>query len=346
MFSVIRKKFKKYANEYVSKSQGPNCALFLCSDENHLNCNCEEKYSVKDSTCKLSNMELLVLKYLRKDFTIKEISKVMGKSEHSIRKMKQRLNKKLVVPLISQNRSIKKIDTSKTMVKIDKDNFHKALQRTCLTHQDVIKMTGITNESLKDMMEKGLTSYHNLFLLMDYIKFNPYGPSEKEELTEILSDPNLISSIRNAEKEERSSYKSIRSKLIKEKMKYRNSVMYYGTSCLRHKNNNLEQPYLENGRNGLFPLVLTKQQQAKCGWLLKKFMLRPVYTYKCRGLTRDIKLLEKKLLNEERSELVDKYKRELVFLKESAALEDGKSIYIIGQDHFNEIKRTLKNHES
>lgn len=336
VLSVIRRKWKDYANENVTKSIGAKHDYLFCSNRNCEIVNNYADWLEGENIHRFSESEIYVLNYINKGFSTKQISKLINKSEQSIRKMKQRLKAKISIPLIDFSRTVKEVDIHKEMIKVNKKSLLSAIQRSGLTKSEISNQIGIPEKSLKDMVESGFTSYHNLFLLMKCLNFNYYGPSEKEDLAKELSDPNWLASIRLRESEGSCQ----KSKLVKDKIRYRNRVMYYGTSYTRysHCSGKLE---VENGRNGLFPLVLNRQQREKCSWLLKKLMLRPVYVYKCPELSDEIRSLEIKLNKESEPNKIDKYKRKLLFLKESAVLEDSKALYIIRKDYLAEIQKAL-----
>lgn len=337
VFSVIRKKFKAYANKNVTNSIGAKHDYFFYENFDCRNNIFNDLLNNNESAQKLSETETHVLNYINRGFSTKQISKLTNKSEQYIRKIKQRLKRKVSMPYINLNSPVKEVDINNEKVKINKKLLLAAIDRLGINSQEILRKIGITENSLKDMMESGVTSYHNLFLLMKHLDFNPYGMSEKDDLIKKLSDSNWLSSIRAGETQ--------KSKLLKDKIRYRNRVMYYGAAYLRY-NHCTDRLRVENGRNGLFPLVLNRYQQEKCRWLLKKLMLKPVYVYKCPGINDEIKLLERKLAQEKEPNKIDKYKRELLFLKDTAVLEDGKALYIIRKSHLTEIRKILSCYDS
>ncbi|NTW05212.1 MAG: hypothetical protein HGA27_03725 [Peptococcaceae bacterium] len=335
IFSVIRQKGKKYANKYVPEFSGAEHGNLSLDQRTNLN-------QDNDYT-RFSEAEANVLQYLVKGYSVNEISKISKKSEQAIRKTKQRLAKKIPISLMTCNKSITKIDICKTRVKIDAENFLHFISRSGLDFWTISNITGIRQSDLENIVKNGFTSYHNLFLLMALLSFNPYGLTEKDKLSEKIKDLNWVSAVRESETLQGISQNKMKLKSIKDKSIYRNRVMYYGLAYSRNNNFSQGKNIIEYGRNGFLPLMLTKQQQIKCGWLIRKFGIKPVYRYKCPGLINEINQLELKIGNEEDPDRIDKYKKTMVLLKENMISEEGKAIYIINKNYLSEFKALLAN---
>ncbi|MCL6478410.1 MAG: helix-turn-helix domain-containing protein [Peptococcaceae bacterium] len=331
VYSVIRSKALKFANKNVPLATGAEPALDGCVGEDSCTPGIIRELVEDNGHINFSRNELFVMEHIKKGISIKEISRITGKSIQSVKKIRQRINKKLCQKGVyfDDNCTIK-IDTGKTYVKINFNLIKSAMDRMKLSREQLARDTGIPPERLAEIESRGMLTYDELFLLARRLNFNPYGPAERDELLKKLSDTNWIRMIRSGVK-----------RTGREKSRYRNRVMYYATARYYYDGGNRDKPVIEDGRNGLFPLALTRDQQAACRWFLNKYMLRPVYTYKYPGLGREIKQLENVLAGEKGQYECDKHRRKLLHLKEDIAPENGKSIFIINKSQMLAINKIL-----
>lgn len=346
VYSAIRSKSKEFANKNVPSAKGakparndpPPGAATSCYDD------FTREPVGNNAPVYFTGSELFVMEHINKGISIKEISKLTGKSIHSIRKAYQRAKKKLLgKDGFYDDNCITKVDTGNTYVKINHGLIHTALEKMNLSREQIAEETGILPERMEEIEKHGTLSYDELFLLIRHLKVNPYGPTEKDELLKKLTDTHWIRMIRAGQPDggSRTSFKVLKKKMNRDKSRYLNRVIYYGTAHYRYNGLDRDGPIIEAGRNGLFPLELTREQLAECGWLLKKFLIRPVYTYRYPGLTREIMRLERLLEKEKDESRASKYRRELLHLKGDIVPEDGRSIFIINKNQLLAINKVL-----
>jgi DNA-binding CsgD family transcriptional regulator len=347
VYSAIRVKSKEFANKFVSSAVGAEYAQNSECPTGRIvyrHNDFVREPAADNSRSNLTAGEICVLQHIKKGISIKETSKLTGKSIQAVRKTYQRAKKKLSCKSdYFDDNFITKLDVGKTYVKINFNLISEAMNRANLTADGVIKETGISAERVAEIEKRGTATYDELFRLIRCLNFNPYGPSEKDELLKKLSDTQWIRMVRAGKTTGRKiAVGGLPGwKTNKEKTRYRNRVMYYGTAYYRYNSYDRDKPVIEDGRNGLFPIELTRKQQLECGWLLKKFMLKPVCTYRYPGLKEEIARLES-MLNEETDEhKADRYKREILHLREDILAEDGSSIFIINRSQMSEINRVL-----
>lgn len=326
VYTSIRSKAQKFANKSVPPATGAEPALFLPVSDGYL-----------------TDLELFVLDQIKKGVSVEQIAGITGKSVQSVRKTRQRANQKLRQKslYVDDNCTIK-IDTGKTCVNIDFKPVKLAMGRMNLTNAQVAEETGILPGRLEEIERSGVLTFDELFSLIRRLGFNPHGPTEKDRLLEKVRDPNWIRQIRKDEQNRSRVFSKSKAKRINEdKIRYRNRVMYYATACCRPGGYNRDRPVIEDGRNGLFPVELTRKQQAECRRLLNGYRLRPAYTYRYPGLDREIRSIEAMLCGEKDQARADKYRREMAHLKEDIAPENGKSIYIINKNQMLAIRKIL-----
>lgn len=291
VYSAIRSKSKEFANKNVPSAKGaeparddptPGATTSCCFDF-------IKGLAEYNGQVNFTESELFIIEHINKGISIREISALTGKSVQSIRKTYQRAKKKLRhKDGFYDDNCITKVDTGNTYVKINHDLIHTALQRVNLSREQIARETGILPERMEEIEKHGILSYDELFLLIRHLKLNPYGPSEKDELLKKLSDTHWIRMIRTGVPDgSRTSFEGLRKKISRDKSRYLNRVIYYGTAHYRYNGFDLDRPIIEAGRNGLFPVKLTRDQLAECGWLLKRLMIKPVYTYRYRGFDED-----------------------------------------------------------
>lgn len=343
VYTAIRRKAQKFANKNVPPAHGAEPALFQPSGGGNFNGILAEGPAEKDRCLLLTDQELFVSEQVEKGVSIKQIADIMGKSVQSVRKTRQRANKKLRQKnlFIDDNCTIK-IDTGKTYVHIDFKPVKLAMARMNLTREQVAKDTGILPGRMEEIERSGVLTYDELFSLARRLDFNPYGPAEKDWLLKKVKDTNWIRLLREDEQNRSGAFGKSRARRINEdKTRYRNRVMYYATSCFRLGGHNRDRPVIEAGRNGLFPVELTREQQALCREFLDKYRLRPVYTYRYPGLEKEIRQIEDLLGEEEDQVRAGKYRRKIVHLKEDIVPENGKSVYIVNHNQMLSIRQIL-----
>ncbi|MFZ5648966.1 MAG: helix-turn-helix domain-containing protein [Bacillota bacterium] len=343
VYSAIRRKSKEFANKYVPEDKGGKYACF---------------YQLKDEATpgyddlyidlvennghlSLTASELFVLENVKKGISIREISQLTGKTVEAIRKMDQRAKRKISKKYspIDHN-CIIKIDTGKTCVKINFELIRQAVEKLNLTLDQVSSNTGIPLERINQIERDRTLNYDELFALIKYLGFNPYGPSEKDRLAEKLTDTGWIHAARMGKTCDRH-WESGSGKKGREKAKYRNRVMYYGTASYRYNNYDREKPLIEDGRNGFFPLTLTREQQAQCRWLLKGLMLKPVFTYRYSGLDQEINKQEEAVSGKLDCGAATSYKNKITLWKDDFLHENGRSIYLVNKYQMAAIKQAL-----
>ena len=343
VYSNIRIKSAKFTNNNVH--QEPRAELVNNFQINH-EILPDTHPSIRDRVesngiMKLTPFELFVTVQIRKGFSIKTISQLTGKSVHAIRKTKQRAGQK-IGPYNADNKNgfITRIDTGKKQLKIDGCLIHSAMDKVGLNRDQLCSKTGISIKRMMEIEKCGIVTYDELFLLIKQLNINPYGQTEKDQLVKKLNDPNWILMIKQNSLGDVSGNRKLRENNNQSKSRYRNRVMYYGMSYRRYTSD-FSKLMIEDGRNGCFPLVLNKVQKSKCRWLLKKLMLRPVYTYRYPELLHEMDDLVRRVNEDTNPNRMNQYKRRLCNLREDIAPEDGKSIYIIGKNQLHEIKRVL-----
>lgn len=344
VYSGIRSRSREFANKNVPPDTGAE-PVHLATEVNG-SCNYDFTRELPENNVllNLTPAELFVVEQVRKGMSIRQISGISGKSRESVKKMYQRAKKKIggdgkkyVGHLMTR------IDTASTFVRVSPQIIRKAMEKAGPGSERIGEMTGIPARRVMEIERSGLVSYDELFLLIKHIELNPYGPSEKEELLKKIDDVNWIRTIRerSACGGQRSAAERFRSHPHLVRSRYRNRVMYYGTAYYRYNAYNRDRPIIEEGRNGKFPLELSRGQQAECGWLLKRLMLKPVYRYKYPGLAQEIRSLEEKLTGQQDRAASDRYRREMRHLTEDIAHEDGKSIFIITKSQYSAINKIL-----
>ncbi|MCL6612440.1 MAG: hypothetical protein K6T66_12940 [Peptococcaceae bacterium] len=346
VYSAIRSKSREFANKNVSPAAGAEPVHYgLRADlKNPFHYDFIKELMENNGLPNFTASERIVMEQVKRGMSVKEISKLTGKSVQSVRKTRRRAKTKLCQNNgFFDDNCITKIDTGKTYVTINCSLIRSAMDKTNLTRDEICRKTGIPPGRMTEIESSGKVSYDELFKLARHLDVNPYGPSEKEKLLKKLSDTNWIKALRSgpAESGGRNDFIHPRERIGRNKARYRNRVMYYGTARVRHDGCSRERPVVEDGRNGLFPLSLTRRQQAECRWLLKKLMIRPAYTYRYPGLLPEIRRLERMLEAEKDRSRADRYMREIVFLKENIVPEDGRSIFIVNRSHFLAINRIL-----
>ncbi|MFZ5631969.1 MAG: helix-turn-helix transcriptional regulator [Bacillota bacterium] len=332
VYSVIRSKAKKFANKNVPPATGAEPALHSRPvGADSCTPGLIRELVENNGRINFSSYELFVMEHIKKGISTKEISRITGKSIQSVRKTRQRANKKLCQKgVYFDDNCTTKIDTGKTYVKINFNLIKSAMDRMSLGREQLSRDTGILPERMAEIESCGTLTYEELFLLIRQLNFNPYGPTERDELFKKLSDTNWIKMIRSGVK-----------RISREKSRYRNRVMYYATACYHYDGGSRDRPVVEDGRNGFFPVELTREQQAECRGFLKRHMLRPAYTYRHPELSGEIKRIQNILSEEKDRSRADKYRRELAYLKEDIVSENGKSVYIINKNQMLAINKIL-----
>lgn len=346
VYSAIRSKSGEFANKNVHLVKGAEPALYDSSPGVAASCsyNFISELVQDNGEVNYTCSELFVMENIKKGISVREITKLTGKSIQSIRKTHQRAKKKLCHKGgFYDDNCITKVDTGNTYVSINRDLIRTALEKANLSREQIAGVTGILPERMEEIEKHGTLSYDELFLLIKHIKINPYGPSEKDDLLKKLSDTYWIKTMRAGVQDRGciTPYEGLRRKINRNKSIYLNRVVYYGTAHYRYNGSDGDRPIVEDGRNGLFPLKLTREQLAECGWILEKFMIRPVYTYRYPGLAREIMHLERMLDNEKDEAKANKYRRELSNLKGDIVSEDGSSIFIISKNQLLAINKFL-----
>lgn len=345
VYSDIRSKSREFANKNVPPDSGAEPAHYGPPDigTEPINYNFIRELMENNGLQNFTPSELFVLEQVKKGVSIRKITELNGKSIQSARKTYQRANTKLRKSYGFYDDNCITIDTGKTYVKINGSIIRSALEKINLTGEQIFQNTGISPERMKEIESRGTVTYDELFILIRELKINPYGPSEKDQLLKKLRDQNWIKVVRagSAGSGHQFTHKHLRQRISRDKSRYRNRVMYYGSARFRHNGFNRDRPTVEDGRNGLFPLVLTRKQQGECAWILKKFMIRPVYTYRYPGLNLEIARLQKELAGEKDQSRADKYRRKIMHLREDIMPEDGKSIFIINKSYFVIINEFL-----
>lgn len=329
VYSAIRSKSNNFANKSVSQGTGAEPVHYGTGN---------------NGLVYLSGNELYIMEQLNKGNSMRDISRLTGKSIQSVRKTYQRAKRKLCQKndIYVDNFTIK-IDTGNTYVEINPGIIRAAMEEMGLSTEQAGEKSGIRPDRMLEIKNCGKVSYDELFQLINHLNINPYGPSEKDELLKKLNDTQWIKMIRagTAAGGGRCFLRNMSKRIRMDKSRYRNRVLYYSTSYYRYNAFNRERPIVQNGRSGLFPLELTRDQQAECGWLLKKLMLKPVYKYRHTGLAREIALLEGRLNDETDETRADRFRREIVHLREDIVPEDGRAIFIINKDQFSAINKIL-----
>jgi len=341
VYSTIRKKSKEFANNNVLTASGAEPARTDCpaGGPDPYNYDSIRELAENNGLFNLTPAEFCVYSQIRKGYSIKEISGLTGKTVAAVRKTHQRASRKLQPEPAPDRQKIKIIDTGRTYANINRHFLAQAMKNIKLSRDDCCSHTGISPARLKEIENSGTATFDELFLLIRELGINPYGPSEKERVLKKLSDPNWLKVIRANSAGRGDLTPGQRAK--REKSKYLNRVLYYGTACYRYSGRNQEGRLIEVGRNGLLPLKLTREQQARCGWYLKKYMLKPVHTDHYPGLRLEISKLEKNLSNERDQLRADRYRREILHLKEDILRQDGSSIFIINRNQFAAINSIL-----
>ncbi len=343
VYSAIRSKSREFANKNVFPATGAEPAHCGPGAGGTNSCNYDfiRELVENNGIINLTAPELFVMEQLNRGVSVRGISKLTGKSIQSIRKAQKRVERK-----ICQNNNyyddncITKIDTGNTYVRIKFSIIRSAMERLNLSADRLCRETGIPVQRMAEIESSGIASFNELFLFIKHLKINPYGPTEKDRLLKKLSDPNWIRVVREGSAGGRQSAFKRREKIGRDKSRYRR-IMYYGTAYFRHNSPNLGRPVVEEGRNGFFPVALTRAQQAECGWFLKKFMLKPFYTYRYPGIGTEIDRLEKRLAGEKDRLKADRYRREILHLKEDMVPENGRSIFILNKHQFAAIQKIL-----
>lgn len=344
VYSAIRSKSRDFANKTVSTVTGAEPVHYSPSEEGRPNYDSIREIAENNGLECLSSNELYIMEQLNMGISILDISRLSGKSIQSVQKTYQRAKRKLCQKNdIYVDNFTTKIDTGNTYVRINPGIIRAAIEGMDLSIRQAGEKTGIRPERMLEIISCGNVSYDELFQLIKHLKINPYGPSEKDDLLKKLNDTQWIRMIRSgtAEGGGRCFIDNMYKRIKVDKSRYRNRVLYYSTSYYRYNALNRERPIVQNGRSGLFPLELTRNQQAECGWLLKKLMLRPVYKYRHTGLAREIALLEGRLNDETDENRAERFRREIVHLREDIVPEDGRAIFIINKDQFFAINRIL-----
>lgn len=328
VYTAIRHKSREYANKYVPPGNGDESDHFYPLTDEALSQGSDFYTALMENNgyLNLTVSELFVLEQVRKGISIREISRLTGKTAKATRKTHQRLKNKISKKsVLFEDNCITKIDTGKTLVKIDLSLLRQAAARLELDQDQLSSGTGIPIERIGEIEKDGMLNYDELFALINTLGFNPYGPAEKELLAQKLADPGWIKAVRTGKVPD-GYRKCVSGRNGREKARYRNRVMYYATACYRYNGCDRERPLIEDGRNGFFPLTLTREQQSRCRWLLKRLMLKPVFTYRHSGPDREIKRLEG---NNE------------AYLKNDLLHENGRSIYIVNKFQMTAIKNVL-----
>ncbi|MFZ5652043.1 MAG: helix-turn-helix transcriptional regulator [Bacillota bacterium] len=328
VYTAIRHKSREYANKYVPPGNGDESDHFYPLTYEALSRSSDFYTDLMENNgyLNLTASELFVLEQVRKGISIREISRLTGKTVVATRKTHQRLKKKISKKNgLFEDNCITKIDTGKTLVKINLGLLKQAAARLNLDRDQLSSSTGIPIERIEEIEKDGILNYDELFALINTLGFNPYGPSEKDLLAQKLADPGWINAVRTGKAPD-GHRKCVSGRNGREKARYRNRVMYYATACYRYNGCDRERPLIEYGRNGFFPLTLTREQQSRCRWLLKRLMLKPVFTYRHSGLDQEIKSLEE---------------NNTAYLKNDLLQENGRSIYLVNKFQMTAIKHAL-----
>lgn len=345
VYSVIRGKSREFINKYVPLMTGDKSAHFNHTGENAACCHDFLRELMESHQENLSAAELLVLEHVKKGISIREISRLTGKSVMAIRKTLQRAKRKTSKKnILFDDNCITKIDTEKTGVSINFSMVSEAMERMHITHVQLSKDTGISVERLEEIERERTLYYNELFSLIKYLSINPYGPTERDLLLKKINDVSWINMIRAGDTSERYVKNTEGMRKHREKAVYRNRVIYYGTAYYHYNCHNRDRPIIEDGRNGFFPLTLTREQQSQCDWLLKRLMLKPVYTYRYPGLEREIERLEKMITHQQEDVIKGRYRREIQYLKQDILPENGRSIFLVSKYQMKVISQVLYGH--
>jgi len=341
VYSVIRGKSREYTNKYVPLMTGDRSALLPYSDTAAC---CEEFLSEMQDSYKvnLSVTELFVLEHVKKGISVREISKLTGKSVMAIKKIHQRAKLKISKKNIYyDDNCITKIDTQKTSISINFKMISESMDLMQIPGGQLYMETGISAERLKEIERDGKLYYDELFSLIKCLGINPYGPSEKTLLQKRIKDASWIKMIRAREAGTGFRDNNGGIGIHREKAIFRNRVIYYGMAYNHYNCHNRDRPIIEDGRNGFFPLTLTKEQQIRCNWLLKRLMLKPVHTYRYPGLKQEIERLEKMIAHQQEEVIKGKYSREMQYLKQYILPENGRAIFLVSKYHMRAIRQVL-----
>lgn len=324
IYSAIRLKSKKFANEFDPSLLGAEPAQFYDTSSIEPNPKGSDFISAKEVQLNMSLSRIPVVKEMTR------------KIEYAVRKKYQRGGKYLC-------NEITELDTSKTYVKINFSLVRTAMDRMNLTREQLSRDTSISVEQLAQIEMDGVASYNELFSLIKCLQFNPYGPSDKDHLIKKLTDRYWIKMIRSGNGSDEN-YNIQFSKLKNKnrfKSRYRNKVLYYGTAYYHYNSNNRNKPIIEDGRNGLFPVKLSRKQQQECGWILKNLKLKPVYTFRYPRLKQELKYLNNMLANSIDESKANKYKAEFLSIQEDIAPENGSAIFIMDKGQLTAINKIL-----
>jgi len=344
VYSVIRGKSREFINKYVPLMTGDKSALFHHSGETAACCDDFFRELMENHQGDLSASELFVLEHVKKGISIGEISRLTGKSVMAIRKTHQRAKRKIINKNIYFNDNcITKIDTEKTVVSINFIIVSEAMERMRITNAQLSKDTGISVERLEEIERERKLYYNELFSLIKYLRINPYGPAERDLLLKKINDVSWINMIRG-KTGERYVKNTEGMRKHREKAVFRNRVIYYGTAYYHYNCHNRDRPIIEDGRNGFFPLTLTREQQSQCDWLLKRLMLKPVYTYRYPGLEKEIERLEKMITLQQEDAIKGRCSREVQYLKQDILPENGRSIFLVSKYQMKVISQVLYGH--
>lgn len=326
IYSVIRLKSNKFANEFELSLLGAEPAHFyerIPIESNSIGCDFIRERFTKEVNLKMSLSRI--------PFSAEMIERI----ENVAKKKYQRRRQNICNTII-------KLDTKKTYVKINFSLVIIAMERMNLTREQLSKCTNISMEQLSQIEIDGIVSYRELFSLIKCLEFNPYGPSEKDYLMKKLNDRYLVKMNRLVNDSDKNNIGFIKRRNNNRlKSRYRNKVLYYGTASYHYNSNNRNVPIIEDGRNGLFPVKLSRKQQQECGWILKNLKLKPVYTYRYPRLKQELKYLNNMLANSIDEVMAKKYKAELVNLLEDIAPEDGSAIFIMDKGQLTAINKIL-----
>lgn len=342
VYSAIRSKGKEFANKNTSPAPGAEPVHNAPEDRSD-----PRYYDFIRELVENNGLADLSAKHFfarenYKDVLVKGIPGLTGKNADPAGIIPRRAGGKPFCSSCYDDNFITKIDTGNTRVKVKFSLVRSAMHRLNLGSDQLSLETGISPRRLEEIESLGAATYEELFLLIRRLEINPYGPSEKDRLVKKLSDPNWIRAIRYGSAGSGTGENlGRRERLRRDKSRYRNRVMYYGMSQLRRESCSRDRPVVEDGRNGLFPLALTRDQQSECGWYLKKFLIRPVYTYRHPRLRLEADQLERRLAAEKDPSRAEKYRREMINLKEDIIPEDGRSIFIVNRSQFSAINKIL-----
>ncbi|KJR99725.1 MAG: hypothetical protein VR68_08295 [Peptococcaceae bacterium BRH_c4a] len=345
VYSVIRGKSREFINKYVPLMTGDKSALLYHNGETAACCDDFFRELMVNHQEDLSASELFVLEHVKKGISIGEISGLTGKSVIAIRKTHQRAKRKIIKKnIFFDDNCITKIDTEKTPVGINFIIISEAMELMQITNARLSKDTGISVERLEEIERERQLYYNELFSLIKYLRINPYGPTERDLLLKKVNDVSWINMIREGETGEGYVKNTEGKRKHREKAVFRNRVIYYGTACYHYNCHNRNRPIIEDGRNGLFPLTLTREQQSQCRWLLKRLMLKPVYTYRYPGLEKEIERLEKMIAHQQEDVIRGRRSREIQYLRQDILPENGRSIFLVSKYQMKVISQVLYGH--